>query len=509
MYVWHPWDGTDTSYGKTYRETEVLFGARKATRWFETDEAEAGHKCSLCGSRQALHLSTTGPNRSDIREFWKDGLKLKLNRDIQYRFKEGEHLCAVCTVKRLAPEWVFGKILDIPSTSSVAVSEFIKRIGDKVAQLGGRLISKFSQDVEDLASLVGEPKKVDPMPLLEKEYRDALPSLIHLDGDWFYEDTYESLRAKIKDFVHLQGNSAPVINAQESLEEVVNALRSLEGDTFRPPTKYFCILSADGDSMGRVLANVSSLQNHRDLSGRLASFAGASVVQLLQDDHLGYVVYFGGDEGVAFVALEDLFKVMKALRDVWEEQVMRPLQSVLSSPPTLSVGAVIAHHQHGLRFSLREARSALEYAKKMEGKDAFGVTILRRSGSPSQTRAKWRYLSPSIEVLEVLAAHQDAYRKEILSPRWLNDLRGEALAICGRLPHDYSEAKELCDYEIKRLIRRHWTDPNGLPPDNLIAQTLGLHEAIWGPVGRPNERRFEDFVGLMDLAFYVARGGGY
>ncbi|GFP37364.1 hypothetical protein HKBW3S44_01044, partial [Candidatus Hakubella thermalkaliphila] len=247
----------------------------------------------------------------------------------------------------------------------------------------------------------------------------------------------------------------------------------------------------------------------RDLRGRLADFAGASVVQLLQDDHLGHVVYFGGDEGVAFVALEDLFKVIKALRDVWEEQVMRPLQSVLSSPPTLSVGVVVAHHQHGLRFCLHEARTALEDAKKMEGKDAFSVAVLRRSGSPSQTRAKWRYPNPRIEVLEILAAHQDAYRKKRLSPRWLNDLRGEALAIHGKWPHDPSKAKELCDYEIKRLIRRHWLDPNGHPADNVIDRTLRLHEAIWGPVGRPDERRFEDFVGLMDLAFYVARGGGY
>src|SRR5690606_1176559 len=59
----------------------------------------------------------------------------------------------------------------------------------------------------------------------------------------------------------------------------------------------------------------------------------------------------------------------------------RPIPLILPGPrASASVGMVIAHFKQPLQDVVREARQAEKRAKRIDGKHAIGITLLKRSG---------------------------------------------------------------------------------------------------------------------------------
>ncbi len=521
LYVWRKWDDTQGEiYSEAYHSTEALMGARKASRWFEAGETEEGHKCSLCGIREALH--TVGKTtRKDIRKVWE--VKIR-KHDLKYQFRESETLCAICTIKRLAPDFVFSYKRKIPSTSTVAVAATTKLLLDNNID-----VSTFAGAVRKVADGVGEPPESAPVPALDAPHR---ANNITLDGNWYYDDFYQNLKSR-----HSASTTLIEIASKALKEKVLPALKRSAPDTYLPPCKYFAVLAADGDSMGKVLGNAQSPEEHKKFSKVLAAFSVFDAFRILQEEALGFAVYFGGDEGVGFVALEDLFKVMRALRRQWEESVMKPMNAMdVNPPPTMSIGVAIAHHQDGLRGVIAEAHAALVEAKQIKfrdttpamnllEKDAFCVHLVRRSSGTFTSRARWWMPvgSEAIETLAMLEQLKTAYRSELLSPSWLMDLRREEKAI-GDPPEKldnaargrwFKDAGELCRKELTRILSRHFIHQQGVLGrkaefDRLLENLLQLHDALRNQAAGTdaNTARFADFVGLMDLARFVEKGGG-
>ena len=65
------------------------------------------------------------------------------------------------------------------------------------------------------------------------------------------------------------------------------------------------------------------------------------------------------------------------------------LMRMMGTQATASCGAVIAHHQAPLAAVRRELHAAEQRAKNEGGRDAFSITIIKRSGGALRLTANW------------------------------------------------------------------------------------------------------------------------
>ena len=509
IYVWRE-KPAEQGYADAYTETETLLGSRKSTRVFEYPLEQGGYACSLCGLRTALG-SGQCKTREDMRNWWKNNMRKK--KPLLYKFRDGEYLCAVCTIKRLAPEIVFKSGLDIPSTSAMSASSFVRDIislKDKASfhEIAAKF-ETFQNSTKKAAEKIDEPSEINWPDFLRLRHSKIEPKV---DGDWYYDYFYDHQANKKK---VLEETKKTVKTAKEAWESLLKKCREEKPDIL-PPSRYFALLAADGDSMGSLLQSIEGKNQHKFLSQRLIEFSVKHVNSIIEKQYPGYVLYWGGDEGVAMVCLEDLFNIMNELRESWRNNVEVPLQKEGIENATLSVGAVIIHHQYPLRSAIAEVQQTLEIAKEVSSdgrkKDAWAVRILRRSGGPVTARAHWCY--DTFNPLLHLEEFQQAYRKAWLSPKWLADIRAEKLALDDSKFNqtEWETSRDLYKYESIRLINRHISKEDAPEKQKhmelLIANHEILNQKISGIRADANYQRFEEIIAMMDLAQYVAKGGG-
>lgn len=510
IYVWRE-KPDNQDYADAYTEAETLLGSRKSTRVFEYPLEQGGYACSLCGLRTALG-SGQCKTREDMRNWWKNNMRKK--KPLLYKFRDGEYLCAVCTVKRLAPEIVFKSDLDIPSTSAMSASSFVRDIislkdGASFQEIAAKF-ETFQDATKKAAEKIDEPPEINWPDFLRLRHSKIRPKV---DGDWYYDSFYDH-QANKKKFPEETKKTVKI--AKVAWGSLLKKCREEKPDIL-PPSRYFALLAADGDSMGGLLQSIKGKDQHEFLSQRLIEFSVKHVNSIIEKQYPGYVLYWGGDEGVAMVCLEDLFNIMNELRESWRNNVEVPLQEKGIENATLSVGAVIIHHQYPLRSAIAEVQQTLETAKEVSSdgrkKDAWAVRILRRSGGPVTARAHWCY--DTFKPLLHLEEFQQAYRKAWLSTTWLADIRAERLALDDPNPTEekqWETSRDLYKYESNRLINRHISKGNA--PDKqkhmelLIANHEVLNQKISGIRADANYHRFEEITAMMDLAQYVAKGGG-
>ncbi len=517
LYVWRQWpEGED--YGAAYQATEALMGARKASRLFPALDPQVGYACSLCGLRVALG-SNQVKSREVLRTWWQE----KIQNALTYRIRKGEYLCAVCLVKRLYPEVVFSREKDVPSTATMATISWQNKLQGLLRHPGleqtahSRLIKAmqdFRIEVQKAAKKLGEPEEAALPPYFDY-LKIPADQQLKIEGDWLLEDSYNRKERREK----VQKALASLKSLKETISELVkkvNAAAPLTPIQIGSPAKYLALITADGDSMGAFLADCDEAK-HQTISQRLQTFATKAMPQVLERERPGFILYWGGDEGLAMVSLADLLPALMALRKQWEE-VVRQAEPQIPNMPTLSAGAVIFHHQYPLRQAIAEVFQTLEQAKELRTykreKDAWAVQILKRSGAPLLTRAHWHYEYPAINPLEVLKEFINVYQDEKLSPRWLALLQAEE-RVLGDRPEDWDlskkkswwdSAKTLFDHEVTRLLHRQAAKQ--WDPAPLVKKVQDLNAAISGLSPHHNFRRYQDLKGMLHLSHYIAKGGG-
>lgn len=513
LYVWREWMAGE-DYGTAYQRTEALMGARKASRIFSPLPPQRGYACSLCGLRVALGGSQER-SREELRKWWGHHLKGVLG----FRVREGEYLCAVCLVKRLYPEVVFHRRGDIPSTSTMATASWQNRLQGLIrhpalesreVQELTRKMQAFQKEVHLAARALKEPEEASLPP-----YFDHLgvpdEQLLRLEGDWLLEETYRQRERRDKSVRALE--SLKVLQKfVAELEHQVKAVAPHPSLQVGTPAKYLALITADGDDMGAFLASCDQ-RKHREISHRLQIFATRVVPQILEKERPGFILYWGGDEGLALVSLADLLPALRGLREQWE----RVVRQESTDMPTLSAGGVIFHHQYPLRQAIIEVFQTLEEAKRLctptQRKNAWAVKILKRSGAPLMTRAHWHY-EDRFSPLEVLEDFLQAYQAGSLSPRWLTALTAEKPALGDPLhswdrevqERFWQRSKDLFDHEAARLMHRQAAP--GWNPSRLIEKIRRLNEALSSRPPHRNFSRFEHLSGLLQLSHYLAKGGG-
>ncbi len=163
--------------------------------------------------------------------------------------------------------------------------------------------------------------------------------------------------------------------------------------------KYLATIAFDGDSIGKWM-NGDDLtpghdlhQHHQDFSAALSDFALNKVREIIEKKcgkglPIGFLIYAGGDDVVALVPADVALTVAGELRAAFRKATAH-IQDKFGNSPDASVGIAIAHFKSPLQDLIREGQKAEKDAKRDQGRAAFSITLLKRSGEISKWGGKW------------------------------------------------------------------------------------------------------------------------
>ena len=166
------------------------------------------------------------------------------------------------------------------------------------------------------------------------------------------------------------------------------------------------------------------------------------------------------------------------------------LMRMMGTHATASCGAVIAHHQAPLTAVRRELALAEKRAKNKGGRDAFSLTVVKRSGGALYLTEKWG------EPVNLLVALREFLLRDGVSRRavyhtleWL-DAR--------ELPVDASESGMLGAMLAYQLDRQAQGDAKSLAPD--LAKRLSGMTGGWDA-----KHRIAKLRNFLSVAEFLAR----
>lgn len=455
-WFWAPNPGV--LYPALHELLERALAAAKSVRPFAQTE-QRGWRDSLSGEAEWLatdHDQLTLPPGQRADTLW--------SRVAEKRptwAKRGEHLSALNAIKRLWPTLFVDELrgplkLDVSrfvvSTHTMALATSLSR-----ALMGNRELPKALADAvrQSRGERVALPRKLalDLAQHPDREILTRLPGWLEAMKESENESDERKADALLKDYL---------------------------GDK---PEAYFGLLLMDGDRMGAWLSaepdltlpheksfhpqirgglrelqrdpnftcyaaelRAPSPSRHMAISEALNHFALTLAPEVVERRHNGRVLYAGGDDLMAMLPVIDLLPAMATLRAAYSgiepgvtggadgeggfarqgngfvrfrERLMR----MMGEQATASCGAVVAHHQAPLGAVLRELRAAEKRAKQEGGRNAFSLTIVKRSGGALHLTAKWgdpvRLL---IRLREFLAEPDVSRRAAYNSMVWMRDL---------------------------------------------------------------------------------------
>lgn len=469
-------------YPAVYDLAERVMAAAKATRTFDQTK-QTGWRCALTGETEWLttdRVQLAWPPGQRKNTLW-----ARIAEQKPSWAKKGEHLGALPAIKRLWPT-IFAEAVEkatgkkdigrfVVSTHTMALAQQL----DQWLERGGHTAEGFGFTLKKYRSdTVALPRRLMLRHQGNKALDDAkrIPGLLDIESD---EDITETEAAEIRRLVRQTLALTPASGRGEKSEEI-----RLE--------TYYALLMMDGDRMGAILSGDEktgtaiayrdsfhpqvqtsfdqhaarqdlirkygaqkrpiSPNRHLAISGALNDFSQTVVRHVVEEEHLGRVIYAGGDDVLAMLPVADLLSAMQRLRYAYsgvdpdheggrhhgltlqkgfaalsvgegKNQRLKSLMRMMGHTATASCGAVIAHHQAPLGAVLRELRATEQRAKTEGGRDAFSITIIKRSGGALYLTEKWG--EPVTLLADFIAFLRDdatSRRAVYNSLEWLKDL---------------------------------------------------------------------------------------
>lgn len=452
------------------------------------------------------------------------GVKLK------GRIRKGERLCSACLTRRMALEAFFLEDLGIsdwhifPSTAGIATASYRGRILEALKK-NGEIAKALSDYVQSVTKFIKDNHLPAPAasPAYLKKLADGIADgngFLEIDGDWLYENSFDLMTLEQS---YKLKNTAEI----EKCKEAVKLLNKIAGDLgLGEPPRYYAILAMDADQMGDWLTSMKApwykwlfhpeIRNQLEdynpipygykrplgpslqlaLSDSLKNFSLSLARKIVEEDHPGKLIYSGGDDLMAFLPLDHLFSVMEELYlgfrgktngyQTTETGLLRLMGGVRKeigipdhSGMTVSMGIIIAHHAFPLYQAMQEVQHVLKNrAKKLLGRNAFAIRLLKRSGEYIETGCRF-------------VSEEDAETPDILDKmdKILIHLREGTLS--GRLAYQMAEnlwakssenerdhgliLEEARRQELARIARRHAS--KGFE-DKVETDILSLYDAI-------------------------------
>jgi CRISPR-associated protein Cmr2 len=171
------------------------------------------------------------------------------------------------------------------------------------------------------------------------------------------------------------------------------------------------------------------------------------------------------------------------------------LMRMMGDRATASCGAVVAHHQAPLSAVLRELRLAEQRAKGEGGRNAFSLTIIKRSGGALQLTAKWGEPTRLLhELRRFLGADGVSRRAVYNSLDWLKDLPQDQPAMLA----------SLLAYQFARQADQAACDAHDVPQLAARLAALTFDDKQRTPP-RPGDKRLDWLANFMSAAEFLAR----
>lgn len=461
---WQPNPGV--LYPAVYDLAERVLAAAKAVRPF-AQSGEFGWRDSLTG--EVEWLTTDRDQLSLPPGQRKDTLWARIAARRPAWAKPGEHLGALSAIKRLWPTLFAEQAAEaagikfdrfVVSTHTMALAHQL----DRWLEHGGQTAEGFAETARQARERVALPlrlllrHKENPGGLDDARALLALMEQAQEDED---DRQAERLRRVVRD-------------------TLMRGLERKDRADFRLET-YYGLLLMDGDRMGALLTEGSGTRfldsfhptirkqferraggnerlrqygdtprppspgRHMAISGALNDFALHVVPHIVQREHLGRLIYGGGDDVMAMLPVADLLPAAARLRDAWsgEARYARPdpqnreasrlrlargyalldgrLLRMIGPCMTASAGLVVAHHQAPLSRVLRELRAAEKTAKE-HGRNAFQIRVLKRSGGSLALSLRWDDLQLLQRLVDFLREPDVSRRAVYHCQQWLRDL---------------------------------------------------------------------------------------
>jgi CRISPR-associated protein Cmr2 len=334
--------------------------------------------------------------------------------------REGEHLGAIATLKRLWPTLFVERINR--NIGRYVVNTHALALASSLETLAGAAGAKEEQ-VRCLASHVATESESAVLPSSLLRTLRGRPDLLTIARK--LPISLERLR---------ESRTEADLKALEILEDRLAAVLGHRHET------YYGVILMDGDQMGAWLAGnetetrlsfrstwhpqvQASLQRfehepslkryfdsprpasparHAFISTALNQFSLHVARHIIERIGKGRLIYSGGDDVLALVAVDDLVPVMLLLRaaysgwgdpdgvrnstDLYGLDIGRgyirlegKVLPAMGARASASIGAVVAHHMAPLAHVLRQAREA-ERRAKSAGRDAFCLRVVKRGG---------------------------------------------------------------------------------------------------------------------------------
>lgn len=417
------------AYPAVFDLAERGLSAVKSLRAFE-QVPQTGYRCTLCGEREWLTPQSEwlgvppGERKALAGNPWLDHAQ-----DRRFGIKAGEHLCAPCTLKRLWPTLfaeragrLVGKDVGryVVSTHTLALATTLERLAESCndAESRGRIQALA-------AATSGQNTVALPRRLLRQVQRSGEAEILHRLPAAF--------------------DAAREIDDEARFEDLARRVKDITGTGIET---YYGLIKLDGDRMGawlsgefatpfrdswhpqvrntvtqRFAGNAAlaayldqkrppSPGRHAAISQALNDFAVRLAPHIVEELCKGKLIYAGGDDVLAMVAVDDLPRAMLLLRlaysglgmddlDEWGvglENRLRlkngfgvldgRLMRLMGGKAHASLGAVIAHHQAPLAAVLRALDQA-EISAKGAGRNAFCLRVVKRGGGEVGFMAPW------------------------------------------------------------------------------------------------------------------------
>ncbi len=412
--------GTKSSgyfYGFIYTAAEKALAARKTLRdGLRAPSEEGRERCHVCGERNAI----VRHNRKNSRiEYLVDGKWERGELTAPRHLKEGEYLCGMCLLKRVLPDIMNFRDFRFPSTADVAAANIIYRSHPQNWKgLSSEILT--SPSIPYLSEKLGADTKIPEGRVL-----------------------LEIASGNIREF------------DRKDVDIIQGVIDRIREEKKRSPNPYYALISMDGDELGKWLAGQKGIElseetnvynshvwkemddefrkkmrklynrnrrpvtpsYHASISTALQNFSLHMVPLIVEGQHLGKLIYAGGDDVLAMVNLEHLWNVMQLLRAAYsgmvkfdrmmngkwrilldrknsEGVVKKGNMHLITMGPcaTLSAGVVIAHYKTPLSIVISRAFQLMKVAKEEYGRDAFVVEWIKHSGETVKAGSKWKML---------------------------------------------------------------------------------------------------------------------
>jgi CRISPR-associated protein Cmr2 len=543
-----PWDSNTTFFapnpGALYPAVQDLaeraLAAAKSVRSFAQTEQQ-GWRCSLTGETEWLttdraQLAVPAGQR-------KDTLWTHIAKKRPAWAKKGEHLGALPAIKRLWPTLFAEEVGRAVGNSDTAgrAQRFV--VSTHTMALAHQLDQWLEQEVapdqklRETLALHGDDTVALPRRLIQRhgkrraalEMAQRLPALLDAAADMDDERAAADIRKQVADAL---GQDAGRIETYYSLlmldgdrmgawlaggDEYAISYR----DSFHPQVRKGFDAQAQKESRLRAYGDQKravSPNRHLAISAALNDFSLTVVPHVVEVEHLGRLIYAGGDDVLAMLPVADLLPAMQRLRvayaghDPSHEDGDRSglalkngyamlngrLMRMMGDRATASCGAVVAHHQAPLGAVMRELRAAEQRAKNEGGRDAFSLTVIKRSGGALRLTAKWGEPVMLLHALRDFLATEGVSRRAVYnSLEWLKDLP----------PQHPPMLESLLAYQLDRQVDKKAKEELDVPVPELARRLAVLtFDDAQHPGTAGTHQHLNWLANFMGVAEFLARG---